>query len=89
MSAQENADLFWGLKGAGQNFGAVVSLTYNVYAATNDGMAMNADMTFSGVQNETIWKITRSFAQNIPKELSIGFAVVYDEASGQVRHLQL
>jgi len=34
-SAQQNADLFWGLKGGGGNFGKVTSLEFCLYPVTN------------------------------------------------------
>jgi FAD/FMN-containing dehydrogenase len=35
VSAHENADLFWGLKGGGGNFGIVTSLEFRLYPLTN------------------------------------------------------
>ena len=84
VSATKNADLFWGIKGAGFNFGVVTSVTYKLYDSTNAGRAMNADMTFSGSQNNSLWIIARSFGGNQPKELSIGFSLGYDATSDQV-----
>lgn len=31
VSAHEHADLFWGLRGAGMNFGIILSAKYQVY----------------------------------------------------------
>lgn len=84
VSATQNPDLFWGMRGAGFNYGVVTSLTYNVYDATNGGQAMNADMIFSGSQNGSVWQIARSFVGNQPKELSITFAIAYDATLGGV-----
>jgi FAD/FMN-containing dehydrogenase len=46
-SASKNAELFWGLRGAGQNFGVVIESTFKTYPETNKGLHYNADMVFS------------------------------------------
>lgn len=84
VSATENPDLFWGMKGAGVNFGAVTSVTYKVYNATNNGYAMNADMTFDGSLNSTIFKITRQMVQNQPAGLTITLSVGFNSSTNGV-----
>lgn len=44
VSNTSNPDLFWALRGAGQNFGIVTEATYRIYDAVNGGMqyAINA-----------------------------------------------
>ena len=42
VSEHENGDLFWGMKGAGFNFGVVVEATYKIYDQTATEV-MNAD----------------------------------------------
>ncbi|KAH7320279.1 hypothetical protein B0I35DRAFT_431078 [Stachybotrys elegans] len=84
VSKNQNRDLFYGIKGAGANFGVVTSLTYRVYPATNGGMAMNADMMFPGALNGSVWELARSFAGNQPKELSITFSISYNATIGDI-----
>ena len=88
VSRTKEPDLFWGMKGAGFNFGVVMSLTYQVYNATNAGQAMNADMTFSASQNGSLWNLTRTFVGHQPKELSIVFSVAYSRVLQEVSHSQ-
>ena len=38
VSATENPDLFWGLRGAGHNFGIVSSIVVRAYPEINEGM---------------------------------------------------
>ncbi|KAI4166817.1 MAG: hypothetical protein LQ343_007718 [Gyalolechia ehrenbergii] len=42
-----NSYLFWGVRGAGQNFGVVIEATLETYPKTNGGDFYNADMTFA------------------------------------------
>ena len=42
-----NQDLFWGIRGSGQNYGIVTESTYETWPATNGGMYYNADMVFT------------------------------------------
>jgi hypothetical protein len=78
VSAKENSDLFYGMKGAGANFGVVTSFTYKIHPATNHGMAMNADMMFPGAINASLWELARSFAGKQPGELSITLSISYN-----------
>lgn len=84
VSADDYSDLFWGMKGAGFNYGIVTSLTYEVYDATNDGLAMNADMIFAGSQNGSVWALAQSFVGKQPKELTVTFSIEYDVGTGEV-----
>ncbi|KAK8036947.1 FAD-dependent oxidase [Apiospora marii] len=77
VSETEFPDLFYGIKGAGFNFGVALSLTFQVYPATNGGHAMNADMMFLGSQNESVWKAVEQLAASQPKELAFGLSVRY------------
>jgi FAD/FMN-containing dehydrogenase len=85
VSETSHADLFWGMRGAGFNYGIVTSFTYQVHDATNGGQAMNADMTFSGSQNGSVWATARSFLGNHPKQLSISFSISYNATIEEVR----
>jgi fumiquinazoline A oxidase len=40
-SEKENSDLFWGLRGAGQNYGIVTSATFQIHDQTNHPKALN------------------------------------------------
>ncbi|KAK3381169.1 hypothetical protein B0H63DRAFT_475023 [Podospora didyma] len=46
VSQRSNPELFWGLRGAGFNFGVVLNATYRVYDAPAQGTNFNADFEF-------------------------------------------
>lgn len=84
VSSSSYPGLFWGMKGAGFNFGAVVSATYKIYDETNGGYAMNADMIFPGALNGSLWEIAKSFQNNQPAALALDYAIGYDASSNGV-----
>jgi fumiquinazoline A oxidase len=83
-SKSENSELFWAMKGAGFSYGAVTSLTYNVYDYPNGGQAMTADMIFPLSQIGALWTFAKSYVGKQPKELSIGFSMLFSPAVGEV-----
>ncbi|KAK2879439.1 hypothetical protein FQN49_000874 [Arthroderma sp. PD_2] len=53
-SPQSNADLFWGVRGGGQNFGTVIETTLKTFPQSNGGLHYMADMIFSGDSLESL-----------------------------------
>lgn len=84
-SEHENADLFWGIRGAGANFGIVTSATYEVFEATNQGQVLNTNFLYPASANRSIWEILQSFDNTLPSRLAINIAVGYDPTIRQVR----
>ncbi|MCJ1397126.1 hypothetical protein MMC11_000318 [Xylographa trunciseda] len=81
-SATSNADLFWGIKGAGFNYGVVTEATYRVYNHTNGGEAMSADMMFPATFNGSIWETVKGFVGKQPKALSLNVAIGFEPTIG-------
>ncbi|KAI1416403.1 FAD binding domain-containing protein [Hypoxylon sp. FL1857] len=78
-SESENSDLFWGLRGAGQNFGIVTSATYQIHDQTNGGVALNGDFIFAKSDGETIFNLIKTIQNNgQPNELSMFPSIMYD-----------
>ncbi|KAI4954153.1 hypothetical protein J4E91_001863 [Alternaria rosae] len=73
-SATENSDLFWGMRGAGFNFGVVTSATYRIYDTINDGMVYNADMSFEAEKNATIFEILQTYQGSHDGKLAFSIA---------------
>jgi FAD/FMN-containing dehydrogenase len=74
VSATQNSDLFWGMRGAGVNFGIVTSATYRIYDTINNGMVYNADMVFDAEKNKTIFQILRDYQGKQDNKLAISLA---------------
>ncbi|KAL8783421.1 MAG: hypothetical protein Q9195_009397 [Heterodermia aff. obscurata] len=75
-SANTNADLFWGLRGAGQNFGVVIEVVFETYPATNGGQQYSSDMTFSADKLEAVFDVTnRLLTPELDPTLSLAIAV--------------
>ena len=89
VSATSHPELWWGMRGAGFNFGIVTSATYQVYDFTNSGRAMSADFRFNASQNATLYEFAQSFTGKLPDAFSIDIAIAYNEAFGGVSHLPI
>lgn len=83
-SATENSDLFWGIRGAGQNFGIITSATYKLHNQTNGGQAFNGDFLFPIGENGTIFQIIKDYAENQPDASALTSAIQYSSAYNSV-----
>ena len=81
VSATQNKDLFWGIRGAGFNYGIVTSATYNVHDLTNEGNVLNADFMFPASLNETYFNILASYG-TLPAGLSLYTLVMNSPSVG-------
>lgn len=54
VSATEHPDLWWGLRGAGHNFGIVSELTMKAHPQINDGMHWLGSAIFPGPKLESV-----------------------------------
>lgn len=67
-SATENADLFWGLRGGGGNFGVVTSFEFDLHPV---GPTVTAGAVFyPGERAEKVMRFYRGFVEDIPDELT-------------------
>ena len=85
-SATQNADLFWGFRGAGMNFGVVISATYRIFDLTNGGQVQDADLIFVAPQNGSYYDTLGSLAGTLPPELSLITYNAYNATLGEVGH---
>ncbi|HJT64549.1 MAG TPA: FAD-binding oxidoreductase [Candidatus Limnocylindria bacterium] len=99
-SSSENADLFWGLRGGGGNFGVVTEFAFRVHPIADQ--AMMVDLTFDANDAVEPMRRWRDLLPAAPREatltadamtsdgrpvVSVGYVWVGDEAEGQ-RYLQ-
>lgn len=67
-SAEENPDLFWGLRGGGGNFGVAVNLTYDAYPL--GPIVSVAAVFYPAAQGREIMRKWRDWAAETPEEVT-------------------
>ena len=89
-SDKVNQDLFWGVRGSGQNYGIVIETTYETWPATNGGMVYNADMVFTKDKVEKIMEITNKLTTpRLDSKLAILIFFASDAATSNVSEVPL
>ncbi|KAI0889717.1 putative FAD-dependent oxygenase [Annulohypoxylon maeteangense] len=68
QTIDENSDLWWGMKGAGQNFGIVTSLTSKIYDRSQYDWAIET-LIFDGDKVEALYQAANDHLANIPVNL--------------------
>ncbi|KAI0849726.1 hypothetical protein F5Y00DRAFT_268817 [Daldinia vernicosa] len=86
VSATSHADLFWAIRGAGANFGIIVSATYKLHNILNnddyDGKVTNVDIIFPANMSATYFNTAvNSYNGSLPAKLSAETIVMYDAES--------
>jgi FAD/FMN-containing dehydrogenase len=69
VSATENSDLWYGLRGAGHNFGIVTSVTVKAYPAVNDNKHWASTLIFPPQKIEAVVEAIASI--NMKEEMAI------------------
>ncbi|WP_166395244.1 FAD-binding oxidoreductase [Rubrobacter marinus] len=70
-SAHENADLFWGLKGGGGNFGIVTSLELDLYPLET---VYGGNLFYGLERAREVLNLYREWAETLPDEMSTAVA---------------
>ena len=68
-SADENADLFWGVRGGGGNFGVVTMFEFGLHEM--DRTVIAGDVVFPAARAKEIFRFYADFSQDAPDELSL------------------
>lgn len=83
-SESSNPDLFWGIRGAGNNFGIIVSATYELHAQINEGQIMNVDFIFPASSSQSYFNLLESLNGVMPAKLSVGTNIAYNATDSSV-----
>jgi FAD/FMN-containing dehydrogenase len=82
-SKDTNWDLFWGVLGAGANFGIITSATFNLNDLPNGGNIYTTDMIFPANQTAAFFEAVETFSGTLPAELA-GIAIMsYDSTTSE------
>ena len=84
VSATSHPDLWYGLRGAGFNYGIATSLKYRIHPATNKGKITVINAMFPAALNGSVWEACNSYVGHQPKDLSILFAIRFNETLGGI-----
>ena len=72
-SASENADLFWGLRGGGGNFGVVTSFQYRLHPV---GRVLGGIVAYPFEKAKAVLKLYREFTMASPDEMASGVVLI-------------
>lgn len=83
-SEEVNSDLFWGLRGAGHNFGVVIESTYKTWP-DEGGLHYNADMVFTDDSLHGVVEVAKGIIENnLDPSLFLILGFVYDAEAKKV-----
>jgi FAD/FMN-containing dehydrogenase len=68
-SAEENADLFWGLRGGGGNFGVVTGIDYALYAVGPE--VVGGVVAWPAAEAPKVLELYRTLSEKAPAELTL------------------
>ncbi|KAK7932021.1 hypothetical protein PG985_002733 [Apiospora marii] len=83
-SEKQNPDLFWAMRGAGQNFGIMLEFTMKTWPQTNGGEIYNADMSFTSKSLEGVLEVINDIIPTQPADLGMDFVIFTNQTTNQV-----
>ncbi|KAL8942774.1 MAG: hypothetical protein Q9216_001459 [Gyalolechia sp. 2 TL-2023] len=81
VSTTENSKLFWGVRGAGFNYGTILEAKYSIYNETAP-LVLNADFLFAPSASRAILKYFETFENGLPAKLSFILLATYSPEMG-------
>lgn len=85
VSETSNSDLFWGVRGAGQNFGIITSATLKLTPLYKSGVWTSADLIFTPEKNVTFFN-TLAGMLPLPPQLTVETVINYNTTLDHVRY---
>ncbi|HTV78378.1 MAG TPA: FAD-binding oxidoreductase [Steroidobacteraceae bacterium] len=82
LSAQDNPDLFWAIRGGGGNFGVVTAFEYRLHPLAHPVLAANGSYPYERTQE--VLRAVRDLAAGMPDEMTLGAELSNDERGRQV-----
>ena len=73
VSATENADLFWALRGGGGNFGVVTAMEIRLYPVTN---VYGGNLFYPIEKAKEVYARYRNWIVNVPDELTSSILIM-------------
>jgi FAD/FMN-containing dehydrogenase len=73
-SAQENKELFWGLRGGGGNFGVATSFDFQLHPV--DPMMIGGELVYSFADAPAVLKFMFESAPQVPEDLNLDLSLV-------------
>ena len=83
-STKTNSNLFWGIRGAGFNFGFVLNATYRVYDEVPQGKNLNADFQFPYNVSQAFYQALKDEAPKMLAPLCIATSLQWDPKYNEV-----
>lgn len=81
-SKTKNSELFWGIRGAGANFGVILSATYKLYPLYKGGLWTSADVILPGIANVSFFNVLATL--DLPPQLSVQTIMSYNQTTSEV-----
>lgn len=87
VSEKENADLWWGIRGAGQNFGIVVEADFQTFPQIPQGKLYDVEMLFADHQLEKVLELmNRQIKAPLPPQLAVNIVFGANATTLKVSH---
>ncbi|KAI6083376.1 FAD-binding domain-containing protein [Hypoxylon rubiginosum] len=84
-SASSKPDLFWGIRGAGSNFGIITSATYKLTKAVNNGQVFTADIIYPAGLRAGYFAALKTFENTMPAELAINTTISWSPDTNETQ----
>jgi hypothetical protein len=88
VSERSNPNLFWGIRGAGANFGIITSATYRLNDQTNNDQLLLVSVGFPAEQSTSYFNMIESVVKTKPAELSFSSTIMWNRTSNAVSRLR-